>query len=275
MTSLKNGQKNNSKKKMIEIPKKNDTPNYRKTSESDGNDPIIKNKRKNKIIFDKKMTRKERKQELIRRTTESRQSQKKNLQKPGNKIKTDEPDCIFIIKHGKLSKESKNLLSGLRLVFQPHSNLKYEDFNVFQVEIFKKIIELYNIRAFFILKETKDHKMLKIYNVKDKTSYIFKIIDFDTNFVNKKFNQPALITYSGFNRVPNQFLQSVGKSTFDDTKNIKRVLNFNHKNHEISLRHFEITVQKTRCSKIGLKELGPKLDLVFSREVEGELDSRW
>lgn len=230
---------------------------------------------KNKIIFDKKMTRKERKQELIKRSAEIREARKNVTKKQNNKIETNELECIFIIKHGKVSKAFKNLITGLKLIFQPHSNIKFEDTNVFDVEIYKKMIKIYNIRAFFILKETPNHNMLKIYNVKDKTSDIFKIIDFDTNFVNKKFDTPALITYSGFSRVQNPFLELLGKSTFDDTKNIKRVLNLNYKNQEISLRHFEITIQETRCTKIGLKELGPKLDLVFIKRIEGGLDDRW
>ncbi|KRH94671.1 putative Brix domain protein [Pseudoloma neurophilia] len=231
--------------------------------------------KKNKIIFDKKLSRKERKQEYIRLAAESKRKRTEIVKKSEPVIEKEEPESVFIIKHGKISKETKNLITGLKFSFQPHSNLKFEESNTFNKEIYKNMAKMYKIRAFFIFKETKNEKHFKLHDVKNKQSHIFKILDTSPFFVNKKFDQPALLSYSNFTNLSMYFPNALGKSTFIETENIKRVLNFSLIGNEISLRHFEITIKETRCTKVGLKELGPKIDFQHIKSFEGDLDERW
>lgn len=234
-----------------------------------------------------KMTRKERKEALIAKT--KKLNENKLTKKKQKKETTDTESYIFVIRHGKISKKMKSQINALKHLFQPNTNLKFEETNVFDANIYKNIAQTYNISTFFILKEEKNGGLLKLYDVANKKSTIYKIIEFENSGMNKKYKTKGLFVYNGFRNETrknssisddkvskiNYFQQTIGKNTFKTPDEIERIISFNVIDDLIYLRHYEIIKNENKCVKVGMKESGFKVCLKFLKSKEGQLDEKW
>lgn len=235
-----------------------------------------------KIIFDKKLTRKERKIEYIKQNKLNNENKKDNLKKLkknnsnqnlNNSNKTDNKENnIFIVRHGKVSKNTKKLINSLRLIFYPFSNIKFEETNNFEISIYKEIKKTYNLKTFFILKEINKKIFLKIIDFKNKKNLIYKIINFK-NYENKKYKNEPLLTFNLKNNL--EFKEILGNSKIENVDQIERVLNFSSRNNLIFMRHFEVKKCGDSVVKIGLENKGLQIDFEFFKEIGGGMSDKW
>ncbi|ELQ76673.1 putative Brix domain protein [Trachipleistophora hominis] len=189
-------------------------------------------------------------------------------------VENEEHEIKFVVRYGKVSKKTKVLLTSIKRMFEPNTNTKFNETNKFDLKLYKKLAEMYPIDIFIVLKESKSGVHIKICKANEQTSVYLQVIAFDAYSVNGNYKSDALLTFNGFDE-DDAFRKLFGKQHFKNVDSVERVINFTKNNELIYVRHYKIIKTEGRCVKIGLKEVGPKIQMKYVKTDESSLGEHW